>query len=426
MIEYTRIAVVGSRRRATLVLPDDDPVAVLMPDIAALLGEPTAPEGHVLVTSLGDQLSTTESLAAQNIVDGTVLRLLPVVDAPAPPEVSDVTDTVAERQDATRLGWNGGHRAVLTGIVLGALTFTCTTAASDQTWFAPTVLSTSLGLSALLARSASPRVGLVAAAPALGALPHTMTVATELLPALSPAVVPLALGAAALLLGAAGGVRAALGGILGVLFAGVAVSLSLIGASPTATAAVIAVLVTGALGVLPSAALALAGVTLLDDHALAGEPIERVSVLTRVADAYETFTWAVAICGSFGAFAIATLLSKPDAFTALLGAALVSVMLLRTRIMPRAIQAWSLWVAVLFGVISALRLSQAWAAEVVVSWSAGAAVLTVLFGFLRPRAHSRVRIRRAGDVLEAFAAVAMIPLVLGVFGVYSSLLSTFS
>jgi hypothetical protein len=44
---------------------------------------------------------------------------------------------------------------------------------------------------------------------------------------------------------------------------------------------------------------------------------------------------------------------------------------------------------------------------------------------LHPPAHTRARLRRAGNTLEMFAVVALLPVTLGVFGVYPDLLGTF-
>ncbi|MFF3148309.1 hypothetical protein ACFVRU_43025 [Streptomyces sp. NPDC057927] len=44
---------------------------------------------------------------------------------------------------------------------------------------------------------------------------------------------------------------------------------------------------------------------------------------------------------------------------------------------------------------------------------------------VQPAEHVRVRLRRAGDVLESVGVIALFPLLLGVFGVYGRLLDTF-
>jgi hypothetical protein len=50
---------------------------------------------------------------------------------------------------------------------------------------------------------------------------------------------------------------------------------------------------------------------------------------------------------------------------------------------------------------------------------------TLLVVALHPPAHTRARLRRAGNTLEMFAVVALLPVTLGVFGVYPDLLGTF-
>jgi hypothetical protein len=44
----------------------------------------------------------------------------------------------------------------------------------------------------------------------------------------------------------------------------------------------------------------------------------------------------------------------------------------------------------------------------------------------RPAEPVRVRLRRVGDVLESVGVIALLPLVIGVFGVYGRLLGTFA
>jgi hypothetical protein len=55
-----------------------------------------------------------------------------------------------------------------------------------------------------------------------------------------------------------------------------------------------------------------------------------------------------------------------------------------------------------------------------------AATLVIAVGAgVNPAAHQRASLRRLGNTLEAFAMVALIPVVLGVFDVYSDLLGAF-
>jgi len=426
MTDFTRVTVIGRGRRATLVLPSEEPIAVLLPDIADVLAEPPVPDGHVLISNLGVEVSPAESMRAQEILSGTVLRLLPASTAPAPPEVSDVTDAVAEQHDNAAAGWNDTHRAVATGVALGAIALVVTANSTGSPWLAPLVFALSGALAAVLGWTRSVRTGLPAVAPALGAIPQLTHSALPLLPGHQAELAwPVGLGLLWLALGVAGAKRSALGGGIGVLLAALSIALAAAGAPLAGTAAVLAVCVIVGLGLLPLIALTLSGVTVLDDHGLSGAPVHRTSVLSRVQDAYRIFSWAVAALAGFGALALAALLSGEDPFAALLGLALFLVLALRTRVMPLAVQAWSLWGALFLGVLAAAALSHAVPPWLFPTLGSSATVLVVLLGTLRPQRHSRVRWRRLGDFAEGLAALASLPLLLGTFGIYQHLLGVF-
>ncbi|MET7839175.1 hypothetical protein ABZT45_11210 [Streptomyces sp. NPDC005356] len=54
------------------------------------------------------------------------------------------------------------------------------------------------------------------------------------------------------------------------------------------------------------------------------------------------------------------------------------------------------------------------------------APLGVLLPDVRPAESVRLRLRRVGAVLESVGVIALLPLVIGVFGVYGRLLGTFA
>ncbi|MDQ0648633.1 hypothetical protein QFZ53_002829 [Microbacterium natoriense] len=425
MTEFTRVTVIGASRRATLVLPSDEPVSTLLPDIAELLAELPPPNGHVLVSTLGDEFPATASLSEHGVANGAVFRLISASLAPAPPEVTDVIDAVADAQDESWYAWNSTHRTVATGVALGALTLIVTQGLPEMSWLPLSLFLLFTTVAAVLGWSVSPRFGLLAAAPALGATPLTTIGIVSAVPLLEPVVWPIAMALGWVAVAVAGSKRAVLGGAVGVLLAAVTVVASVLGASPAGVAAVIAICTAALLGALPSIALALSGVTLLDDRGLAGESVRRITVSARVTDAYGMFTWAIAATSGYSAFALAVLLSSNDVFALSLGAALLAIVGLRTRVMPMAVQAWMLWGAVISGVLVAALLTRSWSADVLALLGVGGAGLIVLLGTIRPRPHTRVRLRRFGDFLEALAALTMLPLTLGVFGVYPLLLGVF-
>jgi hypothetical protein len=51
--------------------------------------------------------------------------------------------------------------------------------------------------------------------------------------------------------------------------------------------------------------------------------------------------------------------------------------------------------------------------------------LVVIMVLARPAAHQRAFLRRVGNAFEALAVIALIPLLLGMFGIFSDLLRAF-
>ena len=125
MSDYTRLTLRGSSTAADLVLPSDEPLAAMLPDILRLLDEPAAPARPLtLVTVLGEQLNTSLSLAEQSVHQGAIVSLVRLDEAPAPPEVADITqlagDSIADRADRWRREW-AVLAAALACLVIGRL-----------------------------------------------------------------------------------------------------------------------------------------------------------------------------------------------------------------------------------------------------------------------------------------------------------------
>jgi CO dehydrogenase nickel-insertion accessory protein CooC1 len=79
------VTVAGPRGRRDLSLPADAPVAELLPVLARLLGDGTAPEGWTLTPTGGRPLPAGSSLAAAGILNGALLHLEAPRSAPAAP-----------------------------------------------------------------------------------------------------------------------------------------------------------------------------------------------------------------------------------------------------------------------------------------------------------------------------------------------------
>ncbi len=437
MTTFTRITVIGSSRRATMVVPAEEPLATLIPDIANLLQEQyTATSGALtLVGPLGDEIDPGSSCEEQQIVDGQVLRLVRVEDAPPPPEVSDVTDVVAETLDRSGSRWSAAHRSVAGALAIGALalagTLPLVTGADPASgaWWGIAVYAAAAVLALALGRFTG-WAGIAATAAALGAAPAAAVWTVGFLPNAPVSFASALFGLGWLAIGLGFGVgqrdRAPMvGSATAVALAGIALTLAAVGVPETGIAAIIAVLVTAAIGLLPVIALNFSKVATLDDLAIAGEPLERGTVLERVAMAYRTFGWSVYALAIAAAVATAALLRDASVWPGILGGALALVLLLRTRAVPLAVQAWPLWAAGVLGPTVGLALRgglPGWAAGAA---AAGAVVLVAILVLARPRPHTRVRLRRLGDALEGLAVLVMVPAVLGVFGVYELVLGVF-
>src|SRR5688572_25839132 len=123
MTEFTRLTVIGSARKADLVVPNDEAVAGLMPRLMDLLDEPTGSVVRplTLVRSTGEQLDVALTIADQQVSDGELLRLVRSDDAPPPPEVADVTDVLGETlRDRSGL-WSTFARELTGAVAIGVL-----------------------------------------------------------------------------------------------------------------------------------------------------------------------------------------------------------------------------------------------------------------------------------------------------------------
>lgn len=467
MTDFTRLTIVGALRRATIVVPSDESVGALIPRLMELLGEQVASVARplTLVRLTGEQLDPTLSAAEQTVADGEILRLLRLDEAPPPPEVSDVTDAVSESLSSRAGLWSAGHRTLLGAGGVGALILVASLQALRVPGLAvvPVALWAAASLAGMgLALAGRRSVARVLLGVALGAaLPTALWLLWPVLRVLLAApssgatetgssivatkeqfvewtwpvavATTLLLAWISLLLVAGLGRRdrpAILGAGVGV--AGSIVSLGLVsgfvaGGLPVAEAgAILAVAAVVAVGLVPWYALSASGLTGLDDQVMTGRLADREGVLTTVGGAYRTLTWTTfAIAGILSAALFGTALTV-DPWILGLGAVVALITALRTRAFPLAAQAWPLWLGVLlpllYGVVSRLSAEPALAAATL----AGVAIVVIALVVTEPAAHQRASFRRFGNILETVSVIALIPLLLGSFGVYGELLGAFS
>jgi type VII secretion integral membrane protein EccD len=437
---YSRVTVVGTRRRLDTVLPSDEPVGRLLPDVLQLLDEPVArpPRPKHLVTRTGEVLASDATLTTAAIADGAVLELVGVEDSPPAPVVHDVTEETADGLGQRPWRWGpAGRRWTATAAAVGLVAVCAALLRAMHPGDTGVVylallagaccllgavlgrLKEQVGTAVLLAASA---VALEAAWAAGTGAGWPATERWGLMAAL--AGVLLALFGAATPLGRAG----VIGGGFGLVLIGLWWGGDLFGLSAPRLAAVMAALAIVLIGLLPRLALSTAGLTRLDDRLLGGTDVTRRDVTAALDAAHRALGLAVLVAAASAAVAGWVLASHADRWTAPLAGLLVIILLSRARTYPLVGEVLALLAAVA-GVLVALLL--AWRREaggvsvgMPVALAAGAAACVALLA-VEPSAHIQARVRRLADRVETLAVVAALPVVVGVFGVYGRLLHAF-
>lgn len=437
MTAFTRLTVVGSSARAELVVPSDEPVASLTPAILDLIGEEPGSlrRPMTLVRVLGDPVDPLLTLAEQSVLDGEVVRAVRADEAPPPPEVADVTDVVADGFTERRDRW--GTRARLSVAAATILTASGVLAGSvavlerlDATGVVIAVTAVLLLLSLLAGRLHRTGLAVVGGAASLGAgAVGVFSVVRLTLPDSGLLVVPLLAVTVWIVVGLVVGVAlrqrsARWGALLGIVLWTVGAILLLAPLDTVVAAGILATASVVVLGQLPWFALTTSGLTGLDDGASSGALPRRLVVHGTLVQAYRSLHWATAaVAAPLGVGAVVLLLDT-DVFAFCLGAAVAVVAALRTRTFPLALQGVVLWTVPVAAVFAAAAgpFAPPWVRLLLV---VGLLVLAAVLATVRPVAHVRVRLRRWGNALELLAMVAVVPLLLGLFGLYADLLETF-
>jgi hypothetical protein len=440
LIDFTRLTIVGATSRAELVVPNDETVGGLIPRLVDLLGERggSVVRPLTLVRSTGEQLDAALTVAEQHVADGELLRLLRQDEAPPPPEVADVTDVLGDSLGDRGGLWSATARAVTATVAIGALAVVCGSALGTGDLPAgPAIGLSALGILTLLAgvlgRARLRWAAISAVAAAMGlAFPVAATLLREVDVAGAPLVASLALGVilfwavAALGIGVGLGSTPALtGGVLGAVLAGIPFTLLLLGMSALEAVSIGAVTATVACGLIPWYAMSVSGLTGLDDQVVEGRLRRRDSVLRTVNGAYRTLTWSTFAVAAPVAGASAYLICSQNVWAASLGGIVLLIVALRTRAFPLSAQVIALWGAILVGAVVGLIGAPLVEPGLTLVILAAATLVIAVGAGVNPAAHQRASLRRLGNTLEAFAMVALIPVVLGVFDVYSDLLGAF-
>jgi type VII secretion integral membrane protein EccD len=436
MVEFTRLTVIGSARKADLVVPNDEAVSGLMPRLMELLEEPTGSVVRplTLVRATGEQLDVGLTIADQQVSDGELLRLVRSDDAPPPPEVADVTDVLGESMRDRAGLWSTFARELTGAVAIGVLSCAAATQLPARpVAFVVTVIALSVA-AAILGRASMRWLCIALTAAALGVVAATVwsfSAELGLAPGLRFAAAVsgfAALGWICLGIGHGQGLRsrpAWLGSLVGVPISALPLIMVALGSAAEQAAAVTATVSVVICGVLPRLALAASGLTGLDDQVVEGHPRRRDDVSLTVNEAYRLLSWVTFAVAIPIAVTSAVLLASKDLWTVGVGMAVIIVSALRTRAFPLAVQQTALWFAVLVGLLAGVlgqsRLREPLVAVILIA----IAVSVVIMVMARPAAHQRAFLRRVGNAFEALAVIALIPLLLGMFGIFSDLLRAF-
>jgi len=421
------------------VLPSQEPIGRLLPEVMRLLGDRVGvrPQTRHLVAGDGSVLDLDATLESAGVADGAVLRLVRVEDAPSAPVVHDVTDEAADDLDVRAWRWRPAVRRVVAGGATVGWALVASFLARQE--FAAQSVGAVLVVVAVLAAVA----GAVLGRAGLRGLAGTLVVTGGVLGVFGVWSLADAQGwsGAVRLAGVAGVAAVALlllgwcsplgrGGLFGaatLVVGGVCWELALVFQSAGRAGALLAVVSVVVLGLLPRFALMTSGLSGLDDRRSGGVSVSRYQVSTALAATHRGLALATVVTAVSAAVAGVLVLRTTTVWTALLAVAVALVLALRARAYPLVPEVVALLMA---AAVVAVRLAWVWQerfgaagplAVLVVLAAVPLAVLAV-----QPPEHVRVRLRRFGDVLESVGVIALFPLVIGVFGVYGRLLGTFA
>ncbi len=434
MTQYLRLTVIGARRKADLVLPEDVPVHELLPEIIDLLDEPPASSPLALTTLLGVRADDALSFADQGIDNGHVLRLLPADFAPLPPEVAEVTEAVADANVTRADRWSPRLTAISQAVALGLATAITAVLLPLTPVAALVTLALTFATAIVIGATASRRANSAHAAAffavAAGVAPALSTHALSLWIDASLLVVVAATWAlvwiaAAVIWGIGGRRRSVLLGAAIALVTTVAIITCVnLATPPLVVAAVGGIAAAVILGLIPSFALTAAGVARLDDATSEAGPVRRADVSTAIVEAFASQTSLVlSVAPPLGA-CIAVLASGTP-WSLGLACALVVFVLTRSRLFPLAVARITLFIAA--AVPAALWLiSNGDVSGSMRAAIAGACMIALLIAVVVPHTPATTaRVRRWLGFFEALSLIVVIPLLLGILGVFQDILGAF-
>jgi type VII secretion integral membrane protein EccD len=450
----TRLTIVAPGRRIDVALPDEAPLAALLPVVLDAVGDglrgaaDTAAGGWSVCRADGTRLALGRTLAALHIRDGEQLHLTPR-DAEWPePKYDDVVLAVADSTEALGGRWQAKHtRAgglIAAGGALLVGLFVLMT--SGPPWFWPGAVALGVALLAGVAGVVFARAlgdsqtgGLIAAA----ALPYAFAGGVLVLGGDRPwsglGSAHLLVGCAALLLvslvgylGAAEQLGLFGGGVVAALLGAFGAALSMFGVPAAAAEASVVVVALSLMPVSALLSLRLAGMPMPElpqspRDLLADHPIPpRAQLQTAVERADQVLTGLLLGVSVSIAASTVGLVRHGGVAAPLLAGVVSALLLLRGRTLPRLRHR----IPILFsgGLGAALvilaeptRLPQTDRTMLVFAGLLPLAVISVAAGLRYARRAPGPWLGRLADIFEVVLALAVIPIVAGVFGLYGLL-----
>lgn len=440
-MSYTRLTVIGSRRKADVVLPGDQPVGTLVPQLLDLLEEGVrGGEAIALTTLTGVPVELGTSLDDQEIGHGELVRLTALDDAPQAPEVVDVTDAVADATARHRGQWRrpASISALAAAAAAAAWIATAVLLAIESSllWWLLAGLVSLAVLAVAAARRERPGTAAASSAAAAGALVPWSTVAADRLA--PPSVLAFPGGQAlitaallwlvvALVLGAGRGRRsAAVAAGIGMLSSAALLVAAALGAPPRGVTGVGAAIGMALLGLLPGLALSLSGLTGHDDRVIGGGRASRREIGEAILEAFDSLSWTTLAVAVPTAVLLASLVQSTDPWELGLAAAIAAVTALRARLLPLVVQrSVLLLVAALPLVVWLVTPTSLIGRQVQALAAAVLCLLAIGVASLRPSDLGAARLRRAADIAELLSVLAVVPVLLGALGVYADLYEVF-
>ncbi|MGC4746911.1 type VII secretion integral membrane protein EccD [Micromonospora sp. DT201] len=431
--QLSRVTLAGGRRRIDLVLPADEPVGLLLPELVLMVGHPPMDDsrGYQISTLDGTVLDPASSLRGAAVPDGALLRVDPISEAPPAAIVHDVSEEVSDDLAVRGGQWGDAARA-WTATIACVVAATVAAALADPR-LGPVAVGTVGGAVALTGlllglmgrRSVGVAVLVSGSAMVMSTMPDWTHGRTALW-----ALWIAGVGCTVLALGAVTGNRRA--GVLGgatvlILVAGWSVPLGL-GMPAARVAAVLAILSVGVLGLLPRIAMMASGLTRLDDQLSNDSPVSRVAVRAAVDSAHRGLAVAAVATAASAALGGLVLAMGSGTWTLVLAGLVGVASLLRMRAFPLAVEVVAL---VGGGLAVAGGLLARWVQDSPDTWwgaavaALGVCAVALVILAHRPSAHVLARARQYADRVEALTVMALVPVAVGVFGLYSRLLDSF-